>query len=46
MPVLKTWVNPLKCLDIDLEPKAKRLPTAEQLLDFLTAPGVARGLPA
>lgn len=46
MPVLKAWVNPLKCPGIDLEPRVRQMPTAEQILGYLTAPGVERGLPA
>jgi hypothetical protein len=44
MPTFKVWINPLKCPQ--LEPAAATAPTAEQLLDYLFAPELDRGLDA
>lgn len=43
MPVLKAWVNPLKCPEIDFQLSGSGVPTADRLLDYLFAPELQRG---
>ena len=43
MPVLKAWVNPLKCPEIDFQSSGSGVPAADRLLDYLFAPELERG---
>src|SRR5439155_23380557 len=46
MPVLPVWVNPLQCMEIDLERESSPPPGADRLLDYLVAPDTARTVDA
>ena len=42
MPVLPVWVNPLQCMEIDLERESSPPPGADRILDYLFAPEATR----
>lgn len=46
MPLFRGWVNPLKLPELDLNVIEQGNPTAENILDFLSAPQLDRGVDA
>jgi hypothetical protein len=46
MPLFRGWVNPLRLQELDLNVIEARNPTAENILDFLTAPQLDMGVDA